>query len=112
MAKSVSGKSEYPHNNSAYFVDIPEIEKKDGDLPVASLAKEMKEYIYAVQEKAKLAKNHQKHDLVPILENVAADMNRIIGYYESGGLSFHKSYEDIVSLYVFVEIYFKIPCPN
>lgn len=93
--------------NSVYLVDIPEIEKEGGNIPIAALTKELKEYVLAVSEKSALANKAQKYDLVPILDTIATDMRRIISYYETNDLSFNKCYEEIVSLYVFVEIYFK-----
>lgn len=108
MREFVADNHEYePGRSSMYLVDIPEIDKEEGELPVAALARELKEYIYAVEEKSKLAQSYGKSDLAPVLDAIAADMQRIIGYYEGGDLSFNKCYEEIVSLYVFVEIYFK-----
>ncbi len=75
------------------------------DTSPASLIKELQEYIYAIEEKVEIAKTKDKEDIANILSSVAADMNKIVRFYEEGELTFNKCYEEVVSLYVFVEIY-------
>lgn len=92
-------------SDSSKDAHIPCTASSEEDTSPASLIKELKEYIYAIEEKVVIAKNKDKEDIANILSAVATDMNKIVRFYEEGELTFNKCYEEVVSLYVFVEIY-------
>lgn len=94
--------------NSYYMVDLPDDQEDGDEASPGFLSRELQEYANALKEKINLARKQGKQDLVPVLEAIARDMFRLIEHYEEGDISFHKCYEEIVSLYVFVEIYFKL----
>ena len=94
--------------NTDYIIDVPDIMQKNGDISPLGLVKELQEYIFAIEEKVVIAEKADKKDIANILSAVATDMKKIIRYYEEGDLSFNKCYEEVVSLYVFVEIYINL----
>ncbi len=71
------------------------------------LSEELSDFENAIDEKIKLAEGHAKDCLVPILSMIKKDILKSILHFKNGQLSFHEAYEEVTSLYVFTEMYFK-----
>lgn len=73
---------------------------------------ELVEYAQAVQEKRDAFGAAGKTDLYQILDRISTDMLKMIKCFKEERVSFDECYEELVSLYVFVELYFDIQPQN
>lgn len=66
---------------------------------------ELHEFTSANEEKIIIATQKNKCCLIPVLQDIQKDMNKIISSYKSNLMSFEEAYEEITSLHVFKELY-------
>ncbi len=72
------------------------------------LSNELDDFAAAFDEKITLAEEQKKSALVPVLQAIKNDVLKFITHFENDQISFHDAYEEVTSLYVFTEMYFKL----
>lgn len=111
--KKISSETEHIISKDAsdtYFVDVPFYitSKNQEELSVSTLLEEIDEYILAVDEKRKLFKERDKTDMQNALSKIISSMKKAVNSFKLGTMTFNECYEEVVSLYVFSELYFEL----
>lgn len=86
----------------AQSVNLPSV--KPDNLDDKNLS-ELLSFSYALNEKIRLSEEMKKYCFIKILQNIVRDIEKTIRYYENNSMSFSDAYEEILSLYIFSEIY-------
>lgn len=90
-----------------------EIDKKDiAVLFFKPEVEELEEYAQAVKEKGEICRALDKVEIYSILNRIHSDMVKMIKCFKEEAVSFDECYEELVSLYVFVELYFDLVPQN
>ena len=73
---------------------------------------ELLSFSYALTEKIKISEEMKKDCFIQILNKIVRDIEKLIRYYENSSMSFSDAYEEILSLYIFSEIYLPLESEN
>tara|TARA_B100001989_G_C24521611_1_gene456164 strand:+ start:1126 stop:1476 length:351 start_codon:yes stop_codon:yes gene_type:complete len=98
------------YTNSEYIIDLHSHEENhhNGETPTALLLEELYEYIHAVEEKRKIFQKQGRKDMQNAIGTITRDMEKSVTFFKQENLSFSECYEEIISLYVFTELYLKL----
>jgi len=69
--------------------------------------KELSEYLAALNEKIEVSRTFGNGDITRVLTDIRDDIKKWIGNFEADPSRFSDIHEEVVSLYVFTEIYLR-----
>jgi hypothetical protein len=104
IVKTIAGWRYKMNKQDVNFLDVSHVQEINSLI----LSNELEDFVSAFDEKITIAGQQKKEALIPVLVAIKDDVVKYITHFENDQMSFHDAYEEVTSLYVFTEMYFKL----